>query len=118
MLYVTADGARETLVDGLMERGAEVTVIRAYRSLQDGAGASRLKKALESGSVSAVTFTSASSVRGYVDAVGDELSVKARAITIGPQTSDAVAGAGIDLLAEAQESTIDGLVAAVVRAFE
>ena len=118
MLYVTADGARETLVEGLTERGAEVTVIRAYRSLQDGAGASRLKKALETGSVSAVTFTSASSVRGYVDSVGEDLSLKARAITIGPQTSEAVTTAGIDLLGEAKESTIDGLVAAVVRALE
>ena len=118
VLYVTADGARETLVDGLTERGAEVTVIRAYRSLQDGAGANRLRRALESGSVSAVTFTSASSVRGYIDAVGDELALKAHAITIGPQTTEAVTNAGIDLLAEAKESTIDGLVAAVVRAFE
>ena len=117
VLYVTADGARETLVEGLTERGAEVIVIRAYRSVQDGAGASRLKKALESGSVSAVTFTSASSVRGYVDAVGADLSLKARAITMGPQTTEAVNDAGIELLAEAEESTIDGLVAAVERAF-
>lgn len=118
VLYVTADGARETLLEGLTEMGAEVTVIRAYRSLQDGAGALRLKKALETGSVSAVTFTSASSVRGYADAVGDELSSRARAITIGPQTTEAVTTAGIGLLAEAEESTIDGLVAAVVRALE
>ena len=117
VLYITAEGARETLVDGLMERGAEVTVIRAYRSIQDGAGASKLKKALVTGSVHAVTFTSASSVRGYVDAVGEELSLKAPAVTIGPQTSEAAASAGIQLLAEAEESTIDGVVAAVERSF-
>lgn len=116
VLYVTAEGARETLVDGLIERGAEVTVIPAYRSVQDGARAGGLKKALESGTVSAVTFTSASSVRGYVDAVGEELSRKAPAVTIGAQTTAAVAAAGIDLLAEAEESTIDGVVAAVERA--
>jgi uroporphyrinogen III methyltransferase/synthase len=116
VLYVTAEGARETLIDGLSERGAEVTVIRAYKSIQDGAGAGRLRKALESGSVSAVTFTSASSVRGYVDAVGEELSLRAPAVTIGSQTTEAVNAAGIELLAEAEESTIDGVIAAVGRA--
>ncbi len=114
---MTAEGARETLVDGLVERGAEVTVIRAYRSIQDGSGAAKLRKALESGSVSAVTFTSAASVRGYVDAVGEELSLKAPAVTIGPQTTEAVNTAGIELLAEAEDSTLDGVVAAVERAF-
>jgi uroporphyrinogen-III synthase len=56
-------------------------------------------------------------VRGYVDAVGADLSLKARAITMGPQTTEAVNDAGIELLAEAEESTIEGLVAAVERAF-
>ena len=117
VLYVTAEGARETLVEGLIERGAEVNVIRAYRSIQDGSGSAKLRKALESGTVSAVTFTSASSVRGYIDAVGEELSLKAPAVTIGPQTTEAVSNAGIELLSEAEESTIDGVVAAVERAF-
>ena len=117
VLYVTAEGARETLVEGLIERGAEVNVIRAYRSIQDGSGSAKLRKALESGTVSAVTFTSASSVRGYIDAVGEELSLKAPAVTIGPQTTEAVSTAGIELLSEAEESTIDGVVAAVERAF-
>jgi uroporphyrinogen III methyltransferase/synthase len=115
VLYVTAEGSREVLIEGLDERGAEVTVIHAYRSVQDGAGAGRLRKALESGSVNAVTFTSASAVRGYVDAVGEDLSLRAPAVTIGPQTTEASNAAGIELLAEAEEATIDGVVAAVER---
>jgi len=117
VLYVTADGSREVLPEGLESLGATVELIHAYRSIQDGAGAGRLKKALESGTVSAVTFTSASAVRGYVDVVGEEMSQKSPAITIGPQTTEAVNAAGIELLGEAQESTTDGLVAAVERAF-
>ena len=115
VLYVTAEGSREVLPDGLGELGAEVNIINAYRSIQDGAGANRLKKALEAGRVTAVTFTSASSVRAYVDVVGEDLSLKAPAITIGAQTSEAVTNAGIELLAEAEESTTDGLIAAVER---
>jgi uroporphyrinogen-III synthase len=37
------------------------------------------------------------------------------AASIGPQTSEALRDAGIELKYEAQESTIEGLVAAVVR---
>jgi uroporphyrinogen III methyltransferase / synthase len=117
VLYVTAEGSREVLREGLEELGAEVIVVQVYRSLRDGAGANKLRRALESGSINAVTFTSASAVRGYVDAVGEELSLKAPAITIGPQTTEAVTLAGMDLLAEAEESTTDGLVVAVEKAF-
>ena len=116
VLYVTAEGAREVLIDGLTELGAEVNVVTAYRSVQDSAGATRLRKALENDTVNAVTFTSASSVRGFVDAVGGDLTHKVFAITIGPQTTEAVVEAGMELLAEAEESTIDGLVAAVEKA--
>ena len=117
VLYVTAEGAREVLPDGLAALGADVNVIEAYRSIQDGASANRLKRALESGSVSAVTFTSASSVKSYVEIVGDELSLKSPGASIGPQTTEAITAAGIELLSEAEESTIDGLVAAVVGSF-
>ena len=116
VLYVTAEGSREVLPEGLESLGAEVNIIHAYRSIRDGTGANKLKKALDSGTVSAVTFTSASAVRGYVDAVGEELSLRAPAVTIGPQTSEAVTSAGIELLGEAEESTTDGLLAAVERA--
>ena len=117
ILYVTAEGSREVLPDGLSEMGAEVNVLEIYRSIRDGAGASGLRRALENDTVAAVTFTSASSVRAYLDAVGEDMSLKAPAITIGPQTTEAVNAAGIELLAEAEESTTDGLVAAVERAF-
>jgi uroporphyrinogen III methyltransferase/synthase len=116
ILYVTAEGSREVLPAGLIEMGAELMVLEIYKSIRDGAGAAGLKRALESDTVSAVTFTSASSVRAYVDAVGEDLSLKAPAVTIGPQTTEAVNAAGIELLAEAEESTTEGLVAAAERA--
>jgi uroporphyrinogen-III synthase len=54
-------------------------------------------------------------VRAYVDAVGDELAQRVSAASIGPQTSEALREAGIELKYEAAESTIEGLVAAVLR---
>jgi uroporphyrinogen III methyltransferase/synthase len=117
ILYVTAEGAREVLPEGLTALGADVNVVAAYRSIQDGAGVKKLKKAIESGTVSVVTFTSASAVRSYVDLVGEELAQNTRAASIGPQTTEAINEAGIELLCEAEESTTDGLVAAVLKAF-
>jgi uroporphyrinogen III methyltransferase/synthase len=117
ILYVTAEGSREVLPDGLEEIGASVNHVLAYRSIVDGTGAARLVRALESHSADIVTFTSASSVRGYVDAVGEELSRGSPAASIGPATSAAIRAAGIELKLEAEESTIDGLVDAIERAF-
>jgi len=117
VLYVTAEGARDVLATGLREIGADLSVIEAYRSIPDGAGVETLARAIEAGKVDLATFTSASAVRGYIDAVGEELALKVPAASIGPQTSDALKEAGIEVMAEAKESTIDGLVSAVLSAF-
>jgi uroporphyrinogen III methyltransferase/synthase len=117
VLYVTAEGARDLLPAGLREIGANLTVIEAYRSIPDGAGVEKLARAIEAGKVDLATFTSGSAVRGYVDAVGEELALEVPAASIGPQTSEALREVGIEVKVEAEESTIDGLVATVLRAF-
>jgi uroporphyrinogen III methyltransferase/synthase len=116
VLYVTAEGARDVLPAGLREIGAELVMIEAYRSIPDGAGAEKLARAIEAGNVDLATFTSASAVRGYVETVGEDLALKVPAASIGPQTSEALREVGIEVEAEAEESTIDGLVLAVLRA--
>lgn len=115
VLYITAKGAREVLPKGLEEIGARVTVVEVYRSIRDGAGAGRLSRAIKGGKIDLVTFTSASSVRGYVDAVGTELAQRVPAASIGPQTSEALRAAGIEVKHEAQESTIEGLITVIIR---
>ena len=116
ILYVTAEGSRDVLPQGLREIGAEIDVIEAYRSVLDGQGAERLARAIEAGKLDLATFTSGSAVRGYVDAIGEDLAVQIPAASIGPQTSDALREAGIEVKAEAKESTVDGLVSAVLSA--
>jgi len=117
VLYVTAESAREALPEGLNEMGAEVTVMPLYRSTTDGAGAGRLAKRVGADEVDVVTFTSGSAVRAYVEAIGAELARKAPAASIGPQTSEALRSAGIEVRFEAKDSTIDGLVSAIVDGF-
>jgi uroporphyrinogen-III synthase len=70
-------------------------------------------RALETGKVDLVTFTSASTVRGYVEAVGEDLARRAPAASIGPITTEAITAAGIELACETKESTIGGLVDAI-----
>jgi uroporphyrinogen III methyltransferase/synthase len=114
VLYVAAEGARDVLPDGLRALGCTVDVVRAYRTVSDGAGAEGLRAALESGAVDAVTFASASAVRGFIDAVGEQLARRAPAVSIGPVTSEAVRAAGIPLAGESSEATIPALVTTVV----
>jgi uroporphyrinogen III methyltransferase/synthase len=115
ILYVAAEGARDVLPEGLADRGCTVDVVPVYRTGSDGAGSAALRDALAAGRVDAVTFASASAVRGYVDAVGAELARRARAVSIGPVTSEAVVAAGIPLAAEAPESSIAALAETTVR---
>ena len=46
VLYITAEGARDVLPQGLRGIGAEVTAIEAYRSIPHGEGASKLARAI------------------------------------------------------------------------
>jgi uroporphyrinogen III methyltransferase / synthase len=117
VLYAAAEGAREVLQLGLEELGAVVDRVELYRSVRDGEGAERLRALLLDGQADLVTFTSASSVNAFVEAVGDEASRCAPAATIGPITANEARARGIDVVIEAEESTIGGLVDAIRQHF-
>ena len=117
VLYATAEGARETLQLGLQELGAVVERVNLYRSVLDGTGAEELRSRLFDEGADLVTFTSASSVTNFIDAVGRDAARKAPAASIGPVTTQAARAAGLDVVVEASDSTIPGLVNAVVEYF-
>jgi uroporphyrinogen III methyltransferase/synthase len=114
VLYVAAEGARDVLPEGLRSLGCTVDVVRAYRSVSTGEGATELRDALERGEVDLATFASASAVRGYVEAMGAGLARRAPAVSIGPITTEALRAAGIEVVAEAKEASVEGLVEAAV----
>jgi uroporphyrinogen III methyltransferase/synthase len=118
VLIVTADDSRAVLPDGLRSLGAEVTVVHPYRSklVDSGAEVEALRVAIDAGEVDAVTFTSASTVSGFVAQVGRERAARVTAISIGPVTTEAARSAGIGKTTEASEATIVSLVDAVVNA--
>jgi uroporphyrinogen III methyltransferase / synthase len=113
VLYITAEGARDVLRAGLENLGARVDVVQAYRSVRDGRGADRLRRALERDEVDLVTVTSASAVTTFVQLVGPETAVRAKLASIGPVTSAAAREAGLDVAVEASEATLNALVKAI-----
>jgi uroporphyrinogen III methyltransferase/synthase len=117
VLYVAGEGARKTLERGLIGAGASVERVTAYRSVVDGTDADSLKTRLDRGDVDLATFTSASSVRAFVDLVGAERARRVPAASIGPITTEAARDAGLDVAIEATTSTIDGLVESIVESF-
>jgi uroporphyrinogen III methyltransferase / synthase len=112
VLYLAAIDARAALPEGLRALGCTVDVVPVYRSVAEATGSDALRTALASGDVDAVTFASASAVRGFVEAVGPELARRANAVSIGPLTTAAVREAGIMLGAEAREASIASIAAA------
>jgi uroporphyrinogen III methyltransferase / synthase len=114
VLYVAAEGARDVLPEGLRRMGATVDVVHAYRSVPDDSAVAALRAAVEQGEPELVTFTSASSVRAYVDAVGAERARTIPAASIGPVTTEEARAAGIPVVVEATSHDIPGLAAAVL----
>jgi uroporphyrinogen III methyltransferase/synthase len=112
ILIPRAAEAREVLPDGLRERGAEVVVVAAYRTVRDGSGAEEVRRALGAGEIDWVTFTASSTVRSFVELLGTDVG-RARVASIGPITSATVRELGMQVDVEAKEYTIPGLLQAI-----
>ena len=112
-LIARAAEARDVLPDALRGRGAEVDVLALYETVAEPLGDAELA-ALERADY--LTFTSSSTVRFFMAAVGDRLPTGARIASIGPVTSAALREHGLEADVEATRHDIDGLVAALVQA--
>jgi uroporphyrinogen III methyltransferase/synthase len=62
-----------------------------------------------------LTFTSSSTVRFFYQAAGDRIHTKARIVSIGPITSEALRERGIEPEVEASRHDLEGLLDALVQ---
>jgi uroporphyrinogen-III synthase len=118
VLLVRAKVARDVLPDELRKMGANVDVIEAYQTkIPEGSG-DRLKEifADPARKPHIVTFTSSSTAANFLSLLGQgrsELMEQVKLASIGPVTSATLRQAGLEPAIEAQEYTMDGLVAAI-----
>jgi uroporphyrinogen III methyltransferase/synthase len=103
------------LETALERKGWEVVRVDAYRTILATSLPRDARSALRAGEVDAVTFTSASTVRGFVSALGASRGTP-KVVCIGPVTAKAARDAGLRPATVAKPHTIEGLVAALERA--
>jgi uroporphyrinogen III methyltransferase/synthase len=109
VLLPQAAGARDVLVKVLREKGFETDVVEAYRTVRPELAPELLETVRET---DAVTFTSSSTVTGWVELLGLS-TVPPIVACIGPITARTARAAGITVTLEAEEHSIAGLVASL-----
>ena len=111
VLVARAAEARDVLPEALGERGAKVDVVPLYETLAEAPDSDQLERAAKA---DYVTFASSSTVRNFVEAIGDGFPEDARVVSIGPVTTEAARESGLKVHAEAERHDIEGLVQALL----
>lgn len=121
ILIVRPDQARDVLAKELRKRGAEVTDVIAYRSVPATDRGQEIYRMLLEGKVDAVTFTSASTVRQFVEIIGRDQAIDLLGTTvvaaIGPVTAEAAAQLGVQVQVVPTRYDVDGLVDGLIEYF-
>lgn len=122
VLLPVSDGSGDSLADNLRAAGAEVTEVNAYRTItEEGDAHLGLYRQMLDRRIDAVTFTSANTVRAFVEIYGAEQSpdlLSGTAVaTIGPGAADAASRAGIRVDVATEGATIAVLVDGLIRHF-
>lgn len=122
MLLVRAKVARDVIPNALREMGAKVHVMEAYETVVPEASRTAILEALsdEAKKPFAITFTSSSTVKNFVDLLGEErvhssLLDGVKLCSIGPITSATLKQNKLRVDVEAKEYTIPGLVEAITK---
>ena len=119
ILIPRASIGEDALPEALIKRGAIVDLATAYETVLDGEGAEIIRERLEEGSIDAITFTSSSTVKNFLEALGAVPSKDVALACIGPNTAKAVReslGREPEIIAE--KATIAGLMAAVEKYYK
>lgn len=116
-LLANADIARPVLEQKLREAGAAVDRVVAYRTVP-ATGGIDLPRLLAAGTIHAITFTSGSTVRYFIERIGPAALAAARQTTIaciGPIAAETAREAGLPPTVVATTFTEQGLVEALVQ---
>jgi uroporphyrinogen III methyltransferase/synthase len=119
ILLPRADIARKVLAEELRDMGCDVTEVDAYDTQIDATNAEEIVQMLERGQIDVLTFTSSSTVRNFIQAIGsittemEPLLQNTQIACIGPITAKTAESLGLRVDVMAKEYTIDGLIEAI-----
>lgn len=116
VLCARADIAPAGLEDALAAKGWSPVRVDAYRTRMARTLPADARAALRDGQVDAITFTSASTVRGFVEATG-VVRGNPKVVCIGPVTAREARSRGLRVSAVAKPHTIEGVLDALERVF-
>jgi uroporphyrinogen III methyltransferase/synthase len=105
----------------LARLGAQVDVVPTYRTIKSSAEAEVIRALLREGKIHAVTFTSSSTVKYFLDLVGEEAAVLLKDVvvaSIGPITAETAMKHGIDSHVVPGQYTIPALAEALAAHFQ
>lgn len=116
---VRAEQGSEELIPPLQKAGLHTEDIPLYRTVYEVREALKesITSLLESGGIDAVTFTSASTVRGFAKALEGIDPALVKAVCIGEQTARAAREAGISKIYVSKEASVDSLTEKIVELF-
>jgi uroporphyrinogen III methyltransferase/synthase len=121
ILLPRSDRAREELPVALRALGAVVTEVVAYQTGTPAGTDRRLLDRILVGAVDVITFTSPTAFEHFLELSGGDrlrrLSDSVVLAAIGPVTAAAIRDAGFPVAIEAETSTAEGLVAALIAYF-
>jgi uroporphyrinogen-III synthase len=122
VLLVRAKVARDVIPTALREMGVKVHVMEGYETVVPESSRSAIVEALssEQDKPYAITFTSSSTVKNFVELLGEQrvhstLLDGVKLCSIGPVTSASLRENNLRVDVEAKEYTIPGLVEAIVK---
>jgi uroporphyrinogen III methyltransferase/synthase len=120
ILIPRAEVAREILPDELRRMGAAVDVVPAYRTLKPKADLDWIKRLFFDKKVSAITFTSSSTLKNFMEMFGEDSKELLKGVVIaciGPITARTADGLGIKTDVMPKDYTTSALTEALVDYF-
>jgi len=119
VLIPRAEKARDVLPQGLVQAGARVDCVTAYRTVPSGRKKSELDGLIKDGLVDVITFTSPSTVENYIKIMGGNypLPPTVKIACIGPVTAQATRQAGLNVDILQERYTVPALVERLVQYF-
>ena len=113
ILIPSAAVTRDVIAPELRKRGAEVTLVEAYRNVVPSDTQQQAQSVFRTPPPDWVTFTSSSAVENLIQVVGVATLQDVKVATIGPVTSDTVRHHGLHVSSEAAVHTVEGVIAAL-----